>query len=223
MSSHPLLHLLSFIASPGFDRELVALVLRNTPGAKVDPDDIRTVQAANAWWRNFGGDVSFEAYLESIPAAPDFVALRREFPTLDLPLLVDPRLGHVRAAELVGFRRGEDGRDDSVFQPVDDRHIMPTSEPYWVLAHDGTPNRNRRPQDCLADCNDRFLAGIVDVLVAIWLQCGPRRHGMDGPGSVTVVANGSTCCACVRPSVPCLMPASTLALRNYGAVAFVKA
>lgn len=197
MSPHPFLPLLSLITGTGSDRDLVAFVLRNTPGANVDPDDIRTVQAAMAWWRRFGGESPFEAYLEAIPTAPDFEALRKEFPMLDLPLLVDPRLGHVCTARLVGLNYGEYGNTDMTLEPADTRHAMPTDVPYWVLAHDGTPNLSRRPPDCLAGCTGPFLAGIADVLMAIRLQYGPRAHAMDGPGSVLAGDRGR--CACVNP------------------------
>lgn len=223
MTTHPFRSLLPFLDTTTNDRDLVAFVLRKTPGANVDPDDIRTVQAAMAWWRKFGGDASFEAYLEPIPTAPDFVALRKEFPQLDLPLLVDPRLGHVRSAELVGLKYREHGNTDTTLEPVDTRHSMPTDVPYWVLAHDGTPNLNRWPPGCFAECVGRLLAGTADVLMAIWLQYGSRYHIMDGPGSANASDRGR--CACVGQwrnesildvnRVPSLTP-------GFGSVVFVR-
>lgn len=181
--AHPFFSLLPLVAKAGTERDLIALVLRNTPGANVDPDDIRTVQAAMAWWRKFGGEQSFEAYLEFIPQAPDFVALRVEFPDFDLPVLVDPRLGSSRAAELAGLEFAKFGCTNEMLSPADARHRMPQM-PYWVLAHDGGPNLGRSAVDCFADCGaGRLLAGTADMLVAIWLQYGPRQHEMVGPGS----------------------------------------
>lgn len=220
---HPFSSLLPLISSFQSPRDLVAFVLRNTPGATVDPDDIRTVQAAMAWWWRFGGDALFEAYLETIPVAPDFVELRRRFPQLNLPLLVDPRLGHVHTAMLVGLEYRENGfRDDSLI-PADDRHRMPTDAPYWVLAHDGAPNLGRAPTDCFADCTGDVYAGTADVLMALRLQHGSRRYSMDGPGSV--LADGRGSCAYVSPLAAgksLLMVRSRRAAPRSGAVVFVQ-
>lgn len=180
-SFRSLLHLLPNTTDP---RDLVAFVLRNTPGATVDPDDIRTVQTAMYWWKKFGGDVSFPAYLERIPQAPDFAALRREFPQLNLPLLVDVRLGHVRTANLAGLKFAEYGYSDKTLEPFDPRRAIPNTDPYWVLAHDGTPNLNRRPSDCRNECIGRLFAGTVAVGIAIRMQYGDCSHVMDLPADV---------------------------------------
>lgn len=220
---HPFLALLPLVAQTGTDRDLIAFILRNTPGANVDPDDIRTVQAAMAWWRKFGGEQSFEAYLDPIPQAPDFVALRTEFPQLDLPTLVDARLGYVKSAKLAGLKYAEYGYNDGTLVPFDVGRAISIKEPYWVLAHDGTPNLNRPPPDCRDECVDRLLPGTAEVLIAIWLQYGPRKHVMDGPGSVRAVDRGR--CACVHPwsDGPCLIARRYQnALPKYGSVTFVR-
>lgn len=194
--SHPFVSLLSLahsIVDVKNDRDVIAFILRNTPGATVDVDNIRTVQAAMAWWKKFGGEASFEAYLEQIPAAPDYVALQKEFPQLDLPTLVDARLDLAESAFLAGIGLKKSPYSNIQMVPFNPERAISSKTPYWVLAHDGTPNRCRRQSVCRDECVGRLLPGTAEVLTAIWLQHGARTHIMVGPGSLP--CPGSNYCA----------------------------
>ncbi len=145
--------------------------------------DIRRKQAKKYWDRGFGRKFkNFAAYLVTIPEVPaSLLADNPEFPLL---VLVDPRLGHVESCRLAGLKYVEYGNDDDTLVPCDNRHAMPTDAPYWVRAHDGLPNLNRKPADCLAECTGRRYAGTADIGIAIYVQYGKRQHFMDLPGSV---------------------------------------
>ncbi len=166
-------------------RDLTACMLRLTPGARVDVDDVRTVQAAVAWWRGFGNALPFPAYLETIPIVPETIAKTpAAFPHLRLLTLVDPRLGHVASCRLAGVHFGYGAWGDDHLMPCDDRHALPTDVPYWIRANDGIANLGRMPSACLIACADDRLAGTVDVGIAIVVQHGVPGYVMDLPGSV---------------------------------------
>lgn len=171
---------------PGLRNELQELIRRVTSGGIAGKsDDVRTAQAKKLWDAGFGTALkidSFSAYLATIPSVP--ASLVADNPTFPLLILVDPRLGHVKSARLVGLKFAEYGNTDEALVPFDARHTMPTDTPYWVRAHDGAVNKNRRPSDVRASLTGNQLAGTADVGIAIWIQMGKRSHVMDLPGSV---------------------------------------
>lgn len=183
----------------GLRRELQAFIRQVTSGGVAGKsDDPRVIQAKILWDLGFGRELkidSFDSYLATIPEIP--TSLLAHNPELPLLVLVDPRLRYVKSCRLAGLKYEEYGWTDETLVPVDDRHALASDTPYWVRAHDGSPNLNRRPSDCRAECSGRRYAGTADVGIAIWIQYGPRNHVMDLPGSVHAALRGS--CAYVSP------------------------
>jgi hypothetical protein len=179
----------------GIGLEVEELIRRlESGGIGKHVDDPRWMQAKTLWDFGFGCAPNlgtFEAYLATIPEIPaGLVAHNPDFPLLTL---VDPRLGHVCSCRLIDLRFVEYTRNDQSLVPFDARHAMPTDAPYWVRAHDGSPNLNRKPSDCRAECIGELYAGTADVGIAIWIQHGEGKCVMDLPGSV--FASNRVCCA----------------------------
>ena len=181
---------------PGIGREVEELISRlENGGVGKSAGDPRIAQAKKLWDLGFGRELkmnSFHAYFATIPEIPK--SLVADNPVLPLLVLVDPRLGHTRSCRLDGLRFAEYGWDDTSLVPFDDRHVMP-SAPYWVRAHDGSPNLGKKPSDCRAKCTGKLYAGTADVGIAIWIQHGKCNHVMDLPGSVHISNRES--CACL--------------------------
>lgn len=180
------------LRGPGLRNELQELIRRVTSGGIAGKsDDVRTAQAKKLWDAGFGTALkidSFNAYLATIPSVP--ASLVADNPTFPLLILVDPRLGHVKSARLVGLKFAEYGNTDETLVPFDARHGMSANAPYWVRTHDGSPNLNKKPSDVRASLTGNQLAGTADVGIAIWLQLGKRNHIMDLPGSVRASGRG---------------------------------
>ena len=180
----------------GLRNELQELIRRVTSGGIAGKsDDIRIIQAKKLWDLGYGRELgidSFDAYLVVIPSVPaSLIAENPEFPLL---VLVDPRLGYTKSCRLAVLKFSEYGNTDETLVPFDARHTMPIT-PYWVRAHDGSPNLNRKPSDIRKGLVGSQLVGTADVGIAIWIQLGKREHVMDLPGSVRSGARG--CCAYV--------------------------
>ncbi|MEK9155522.1 MAG: hypothetical protein AAB839_02635 [Patescibacteria group bacterium] len=199
--------------------EIVAFILRRTPGAVVDVDDVRTVQAAIFWWRGFAGGASFEAYLEAVPSAP----ARPVGPKYELRLLtlVDPRRGDSVSAALLG-QRGKFALADGQLRPFDRRHGIREDRPYWVSADDGSGNLWRPPEDCRQECTGLLHAGILHVGIAIMVQHGRRPHFMDLPGSVLVQdARSSAYVGVWNEEITIGAHDDSVPSGNYGSVKFI--
>lgn len=208
---------------PGFKSEVQALIARlTTAGATARKADPRIAQAKKLWRKGWGRELGFkkfELYLATIPEIP--ASLLADNPTFPLLVLVDPRLGHVKSARLAGLKFEEYGNTDKTLEPFDARHTMPTT-PYWVRAHDGSPNLNRKPSDIRKGLVGNQLAGTADVGIAIWIQHGKRNHVMDLPGSVYVSGRGRCACLDVWDDVAELGAGrSDGAVPRYGSVVFV--
>jgi hypothetical protein len=208
---------------PGIGAEVEELIRRlESGGVAGKSDDPRTVQAKKWWDAGVGRELgirSFKEYLATIPEIPASLAEQRyDFPLL---VLVERRLCTIVAARFAGLKYGELGYTDGTLVPVDGRHMLP-EEPFWIRAHDGGPNLDRKPSVCLAECiGDRF-AGTDSVGIAIHLVHGKRGHVMDLPGSVRAVHREY--CACVDPFGDPELRAGRHdgAIRQYGTVVFVR-
>lgn len=197
MSSHittgQLRHLLDLDENgPGLGAELNAFIRQVTSGGLAGKSsDPRIIQAKKLWDLGFGRELKygkFDDYLATIPAIP--ASLLADSPGFPLLTLVDPRLGHVESCRVPGLKFAEYGYDDTTLEPCDKRHTIPTTAPYWVRAHDGKPNVNRKPSDCRAECTGKSFAGTAEVGIAIYVQHGKRGHFMDLPGVVHHGARG---------------------------------
>lgn len=200
MAYHPHAWVLNncIVPTEGFGdaRDFTAFMLRATPGATVDVDDDRMVQAAVYWWRRFGGGVWFAEYLETIPPLPDCTALREKFPLLWMPILIDPRLGHVQTAQCANLAFEEYGYTNETLVPSHRTQAFPTDRPYWVLANDGEETLGKRALDWQKACErEGMYAATLELLFALWVQRPPRTYTMSAPE--TRHATHKNQCACV--------------------------
>ena len=186
---------------PGFHDDIQALIARYKDGAKVlKSSDPRLVQAKVLWDKGVGRELgfkTFKTYLATIPQIP--ASLLADDPNLPLLRLVDPRLGISKSCKLIGIKFEEFGYSDADAIACDSRHETPT-EPFWVRAHNGRKNRNRRPDVCRNESKDNLFAMTAMVAIFVWVQdpsiIKEGEHVLDCPGSVLRAARG--CCACLR-------------------------
>lgn len=173
----------------GIHTEIQELIRRLTDGGAVlKSDDPRVFQAKVLWDKGLGRGIgidTFEDYLATIPQIPTtFIFNDTDFPLLRL---VDPRLGLVNTCKLFGIKFEEFGYSDADVVPCDDRHEIPNT-PFWVRAHDGCKNRNRKPSICRDECSDKFFAMTAMVAIMVWVQdpsiIKEDEHVLDCPGSV---------------------------------------
>lgn len=210
----------------GIRPHITEMIRRLTDGnklVKAGPNDPRVSQAKKLWDLGFGRELKyskFDDYLATIPAIPaSLLANNPEFPLL---VLVDPRLGYVVSCRLAGLKFAEYGYGDKALKPCDKHHTIPTTAPYWIRAHDGTPNLGRKPSECLAECTGKRFAGTADVGIAIYVQHGKYNHSMDLPGSVH---RGGSCCACLgvwRDGPELCVSRDVTAGPRFGSVVFVR-
>lgn len=145
--------------------------------------DVRIAQAL-AWFNaGAGGGMSAEEFMKRIPDIPDSLRPQsEEFPLLTLVA------GHIRtkdACRMAGIVYSEDEEDGDSLVPCDYRHAAP-NDWFWVRAHDGTPNLNRGPDECRAECtkeNGRCV-GTDAVGIAMIMHHGLPGHIVDLPGSL---------------------------------------
>ncbi len=174
----------------------------DSDSVSVTENDTR-IRQATRWATALG--ISGEELLPQIPEiSASFLSGPRQtrLGTLDLLTLVPFGMGNVRATNAAGLKYQWSGfgymDGDEILIPSDDQCRFPRDW-RWILAHDGGPNLDRRPDTCFAECVDGFFAGVDKVGIAIWLQHGPRKHGMDLPGSVFAGSPRRRTCACVDP------------------------
>lgn len=149
-------------------------------------------RATKLWWDTIGSAIdarTIKQYRAKIAPVPAYlIDLDDRHPALNRLMLDDPRLPRTVRAELIGVKHKEYGYTDDTLVEFDARHATP-SEPYWFRAHDGRPNRGRKPSDCRAECTGDLLGGTGDVLLALFLSdraiVRQHQHIMDGPGSVS--------------------------------------
>lgn len=170
----------------GLRLELQAFIARFTDGGvNVKSDDPRVLQAKVLFDKGLGGNLSFEDYLATIPEIPS--TLLADDPNFPLLRLVDPRLGLEKTCELFGITFKEFGYSDADAVAFDARHEIPAT-PFWVRAHDGRKNRNRRPDVCRDECKDKIFAMTAMVAIMTWVQdpsiFKENEHILDCPGSV---------------------------------------
>jgi hypothetical protein len=179
-------------ACGGIGGEVAALIKRLTDGRRLlDTNDVRVIQAKVLFDKGLGGDFSFEAYLATIPEIP--TSLLADDPNLPLLRLVDPRLGLVKTCELFGIKFKEFGYSNEDAVPFDTRHEIPNT-PFWVRAHDGRKNQNRKPNDCRDECTDNLFAMTAMVAIMVWVQdpsiIKQGEHVLECPGSVYRAVRG---------------------------------
>lgn len=152
----------------GIGDEVAALIKRLTDGRRLlDTNDVRVIQAKVLFDKGLGDDLGFDAYLATIPEIPE--TLLADDPNLPLLRLVDPRLGLVKTCKLFGIKFEEFGYSDADAVACDARHEMPNT-PFWVRAHDGRKNRNRKPNVCRDKCKDKLFAMTAMVAIMVWVQ-----------------------------------------------------
>lgn len=181
--------------SGGIGDEVAAPIKRLTDGRRLlGTNDVRVIQAKILFDKGLGGELSFEAYLATIPEIPE--TLFADDPNLPLLRLVDPRLGLVKTCKLFGIKFEELGYSDMDAVSCDARHEIPNT-PFWVRAHDGRKNRNRKPNICREECKDKLFAMTAMVAIMVWVQdpniIKEGEHVLDCPGSVRRAVRG--CCA----------------------------
>ena len=156
--------------------------------------DTRIAQAVR-WAAALG--LCVEDVLPQIPEIP--VTILQPRGELNLLTLVPFHSGNVQLAKAAGLKHEEYGYSDETLVPVDKaRYDFSNRGWRWVLAHDGSPNLNRNPSDCLAECaSGKRYAGVDKVGTAIHLIHGARDHVMDLPASVRAGTRGD--CAYVYP------------------------
>ncbi len=130
-------------AGAGIRAEVQALITRLTSGG-VGPqsDDPRIAQAKRLYDKGFGGEMSFQQYLDSIPVIDEkLLAEDERFPLL---VLVDSQVSIVQICELMGinFSGGYQAFED--FDPKKAR----LEKVYWMRAQDGKKNRNKSIRTC---------------------------------------------------------------------------
>ena len=191
--------------------------LRPIELALIAESDARTRQALQ-WATALGMNV--ENILSQIPEIPATILQPRG--DLNLLTLVPFHLGNVQVAKAAGLKHGEYGYTDDSLVPVNPRYEDLLKGWAWILAHDGTPNLNRKPSDCLAECVGGRYAGVDKVGIAIHLIHGKRGHAMDLPGSVHADDRGG--CAYVDPFDDPVLDASgsVVADPQFGSVVFVR-
>lgn len=159
--------------------------------ALASKSDIRIAQAMR-WATALG--LCVEDILSQIPEIPPTLLLPRD---LDLLTLVPWHIGNVELSVAAGLKYKECGYTDETLVAVSSRYADLPKTWAWVLAHDGGPNLDRKPVDCLAECTDGLYGGMDKVGIAIWHIHGPRKHVMDLPASVDTNAHND--CAFVSP------------------------
>lgn len=208
----------------GLGAELQVLIDRCKDGRRLlSMNNVRVMQAKVLFDKGLGGDLSFDAYLATIPEIPE--TLLAHDSGLPLLRLVDPRLGLVKTCKLFGIKFEEFGYSDADAAPSDPRHEIPNT-PFWVRAHDGRKNRNRKPNICRDECKDKLFAMTAMVAIMVWVQdpsiIKQNEHVLDCPGSVLRHARGR--CACLevwRGEVGlCLSSAAALEHPYYGSGGF---
>lgn len=199
----------------GLGAELQVLIDRFKDGRRLlSTKDVRVIQAKVLWDKGLGEGViigfdstvpgldgfgefnesvpgypiwakTFEEYLTTIPEIPE--TLLADDPHLPLLRLVDPRLGLVKTCKLFGIKFEKLGYSDADAVAYDARHEIPNT-PFWVRAHDGRKNRNRRPDVCRDECKDKLFAMTAMVAIMVWVQdpsiIKEGEHALDCPGSV---------------------------------------
>ena len=212
---------------PGLSVEFQAFINTYKDGAKaLKSNDPRLIQAKVLWDKGFGRELnidSFERYLATIPEIP--TSLLAEDSALPLLRLVDPRLGLTKTCELFGIKFKEFGYSDADAVACDAHHEIPNT-PFWVRAHDGRKNRNRKPNVCRDECKDKLFSMTAMVAIMLWIQdpsiIKQGEHVLDCPGSVHRAARG----LCAYLDVWCgevglhLHRSAGSAGSNYGAGAF---
>jgi hypothetical protein len=173
----------------GIHPHIVELISRLTSGGVAGKsDDLRHIQAKRLWDRGFGRELefdSFDTYLATIPEIP--ARLLEDDPELPLLSLADPRLGLIKACELIGIKHEEFSYTEGDAVPWDERH-KDLVKPFWLRHNDGRTNRNRRPDHCRDECTGDILAGTALVGIMAYLHhpeiIVEDEHVIDLPGSV---------------------------------------
>jgi len=176
----------------GIGDDVAALIKRPTDGHRLlSTNDVRVIQAKVLFDKGLGGELSFDAYLATIPEVPE--TLFADDPNLPLLRLVDPRLGIVKTCKLFGIKFEELGYSDTDAVSFDARHEIPNT-PFWVRAHDGRKNHNRKPCVCRDECKDKLYAMTAMVAIMVWVQdpsiIKENEHVLDCPGSVRRAGRG---------------------------------
>ncbi len=208
--------------TPGQKKQISSFVTDALEGGL---DNTRVTQAKRLWDLGYGralGYESFEVYLATIPEIP--ASLLADDPELPLLTLDDPRVPRTARAKLAGVKYAEFGYNDQSHIPFDKRHET-SKTPYWFRAHNGRPNRGRKPSECRAELTGNLLAGTVDVGLALFTQhknvVKEGEHVMELPGSVPRDVRGYCACLYVWDGQPKLNSyGDGNANPHYGAVVF---
>ncbi len=168
-------------AGPGIRAEVQALITRLTSGGVgIKTDDPRIAQVKRLYDKGFGGEMSFQQYLDSIPAIDE--ELLNDDDRFPLLALVDSRIGIVQTCELLGI---DFGVSDQTFEDFDPKKAH-AEQVYWMRAQDGKKNKGKSARDCRSEFVSDELGLTVHEGLALFAQSPEtfRNWGMNLTGSV---------------------------------------
>lgn len=152
---------------PGIAREVEELIARLTSGGVAGRHSSeRERQAKVLWDRGYGREIgigSFEAYLATIPDAPE-----NPRPDLfDRLVLVDRRVTLTVSCRLARLKFTG---DDNTFEPYDVKTAKKHGDVYWMWCQDGRKNRDKS----IYQCRREFQPGEIGLdayeFVALYTQ-----------------------------------------------------
>ncbi len=151
----------------GVGDEVTALIKRLTNGRRLlNTNDVRVIQANVLFDKGLGGDLSFEAYLATIPEIPE--SLLADDAVFSILRLVDSRLGLFKICELFGIEFKENQNSDESVIALNTRYEMPT-EPFWVRAHHNLNQFECKETVPLSD-KDKIFYMTAMVSIMVWVQ-----------------------------------------------------